>query len=178
MSWQDFVPKQLFECFSIKSVVSGFAIKVEVRDTNTPVGYGVFALESAERNSLIWEKKTVVELNKAGYEAFAPKLDNAAKSFFWSHVYSDVPTSDYYLDDHHAVILTFDEGMFVNHSADPNIRGGEQKENLTACYAAKKINIGDQICDNYGKYYNPEWYVKYCKEFGIMTSRQVSVRFP
>lgn len=150
---QDFMKKK-------DSTRPGFHIKYELRDSKYG-GRGLFAAEFIQRNTLIWkyargvnvkiyddEKSVVRHLNKL------ESLER--KKFFLSHVYIFCGVVNEILDD----------GQMWNHSDTPNTCSG-YLDDWDSTYAARDIQCGEELLDDYGAYEYPQWYLDLCAKHDV-----------
>lgn len=106
--------------------------KLYIKYIDDVKGFGVFTYETIEKGELI-------------EECYSICVDKTIKGFD--------PYSFYYRGDSRFLPLGF--GMIYNHSSEANIKWKivNEDKKIIQFYAITDINIGDELCHNYGPLY-------------------------
>jgi hypothetical protein len=137
----------------------GFQMAYELKETPER-GVGIFAKEFIPANQLIWKFQigSNIRLFK-GEEECRAHLEILSKEngIDWlTHVY----LFDGYINE------ILDDGKMWNHSEEPNTCSGIN-DDWDSTYAARDIEIGEELLDDYGTYEYPEWFFGLCAEYGV-----------
>ena len=138
----------------------GFHIKYEIRDSKFG-GKGVFATEFIPRNTLIWKYSKGVNVKvyddeKSVVEHLDTLESYEQRKFFMSHVYVFGGVVNEILDD----------GQTWNHSSTPNTCSGYQGD-WDSTYAARDIQCGEELLDDYETYEYPQWFLELCAKYDV-----------
>ncbi len=145
---------------------SGFQFNVELKQSPGK-GLGVFTNEFIPKGSLVW---TTIEgnhkvFNEQELRNFVDQNPSFAE-FVLNHVYG-------WRDQ---VIFAIDDAAYVNHSAHPNLGVGHvyaYDDDDKGCFAARDIEAGEELLDDYKTYSNPEWYLELCKKYNVESALDV-----
>lgn len=146
--------------------MSGFKFEVELGES-VGKGLGVFTKEAIPCGALVWTPTPDNHrtFNEAELNIFVEQNPLYAE-FVLNHVYGwrDV------------VIFAIDDAAFVNHSSNPNLTVGHVvgvDDDEQGCFAARDIDAGEELLDNYANYTTPKWYLDLCAAHGVESSADV-----
>jgi SET domain-containing protein len=120
---------------TIKKMMDRFKLpgNLEVRFVSELVGYGVFAAETIKEGSLI-------EI------CYCIEVDDKIK-YFIDYSYNNSKPD--------MALMALGCGSIYNHSENANIKWNvcESNERFIEFYATRDIDVGEELCHNYGKKY-------------------------
>lgn len=103
-------------------------------------GQGVFAKEKILKDTLIWKFHPLIDhpITQAEFETL-PKINQdyvAHYSYKGDGIY----------------VFCGDDGRYFNHSDNPNTRGEESEDGYGETYAARDIEVGEELTSDYGEF--------------------------
>lgn len=138
----------------------GFHVKYEIKKSTEGRGNGLFATQFIPKDALIWKFVAGVNVKKYTEDEVLENLraldDPAKEAFFLSHIYLYGGYANEILDD----------GCMWNHSDDPNTCSG-YLDDWDSTYAARDIEPGEELLDDYGTYDYPQWFLDLCTKCGV-----------
>lgn len=139
------------------STKPGFHVSYEIRES--PIaGKGIFTTEFIPKGTLIW--KYCPDVNVRTFEGeeqvteYLVTMCPEERRFFVHHMYVDGGLAIEILDD----------ANYWNHSDKPNTNS--DGEDRMSTYAARDIEAGEELLDDYDTYEYPQWFVDLGKRYG------------
>lgn len=136
----------------------GFHVTYEIRESSV-AGKGIFATQFIPQGALIWKYCPKVNVRTFRGEeevlAYLSTLSEEEQRFFVHHIYVDGGLAIDILDD----------ANYWNHSENPNT-SSDAGEDRMSTYAARDIEEGEELLDDYGCYEYPTWFVELGTKYG------------
>lgn len=169
-----------------QQTTNGFRVPYKI-DNVPDKGKGIIAISPIKRGTLVWNADPNVcqIFTKNEFEDYLSKLNFEQARDEVMHVYGAESVSK-----NHVILLRGDARIF-NHSSNnsvgewTSIFGNDieaaQKWAIENCadlnnctVAIKDIEIGDELSDNYGSYYDPEWLIDLCDKYNVIPSNMIA----
>ena len=124
-------------------------------------GLGLFAKKFIPKGTVWWyaRPQDVIIITK---EQFLT-LDVSVKTILMNNFMECLLTYSYYDEILDALIFCLDDSRFVNHSFNPN--SGTEDEHALNAIAKRDIHPGEEITEDFTRYFLGDWLQKYKKYF-------------
>lgn len=130
-------------------------------------GMGLFADENIKEGTPVWQytPETCNVITKQQFTALLQSFHKTEKQLIQYYL-----TYTYYQEKLNGLILCMDNGRFVNHSENPNLKGPAsmpKSDSWQYSVACRDIKKGEELTEDYRTYDSSEWLDELCHKYDI-----------
>ena len=132
-------------------------------------GWGLVLQAQVKKGQVVWTFQAEGETHVIHTEeSVRSKLETLAhlaqRRFFLNHIFG--------WED--KMIELVGDCKFMNHSSKPVIR---VEDDGRTWVAVRDLAAGEEIVDDYGTFYSPQWYIDLCNENDVESAQEVADRY-
>lgn len=137
----------------VKTIVKSSAI----------AGVGLFADEDIKEGTQVWKytNETCILLTKEQIQTLLKSYLKTEKELIQYYL-----TYTYFQAKLNGLVLCLDNGRFVNHSTQPNLKSPINDWQYSV--ACRNIKKGEELTEDYRTYDNADWLTELCQEYNVL----------